>query len=231
MLGQFWADVHTVGLYSDVVAKKAKLLVIDSGPDALLGVETCLGLGLISIATNHVVEKVDFKVYCPSLFSGGIGRVDDEITLSVDDTVTTVDNSSVACESKENTNMFVGQIVFDDLLGFHEITAKQVERVSEQDEELSHVRQAILEGSFDRVPVELAKEYQPISDELCAVGRVLLRGNRIVVPVSLRPEVIELGHEGHLGIVGTKQNLRSRIRWPGIDAQVENHVKFCKGVR
>lgn len=138
-------------------------------------------------------------------------------------------DSSVACESKEDTELFVRQIVVNDLVGFDAITARQVERVSDQDEELSHVRQAIARGSFDKVPVEVAKQYRPISDELCGIGRILLRGNRIVVPVSLRPKMIELGHEGHLGIVGTKQNLRSRVWWPGIDAQVENYVKLCQG--
>lgn len=43
------------------------------------------------------------------------------------------------------------------------------------------------------------------------VGRIVLGGTRIVVPESFRPQMIALAHEGHLGIVGTKQNLRSRV--------------------
>lgn len=46
----------------------------------------------------------------------------------------------------------------------------------------------------------------------------MLRGNRIVVPEKLRSRTLSLAHEGHLGIVGTKQNL-----------QVEKFCKNCHG--
>ena len=37
--------------------------------------------------------------------------------------------------------------------------------------------------------------------------------------------MLSLAREGHLGIVGTKQKLRSRVWWPGID---KDPVKYCK---
>ena len=36
-------------------------------------------------------------------------------------------------------------------------------------------------------------------------------------------------HEGHLGIVGTRQNLRSKVYWPGMDKAAEKHCKSCHG--
>ena len=38
-----------------------------------------------------------------------------------------------------------------------------------------------------------------------------MRGMRIVIPVSLRKRVLELAHEGHQGIVKTKDRLRSKV--------------------
>ncbi|KAK3797503.1 hypothetical protein RRG08_054535 [Elysia crispata] len=66
-------------------------------------------------------------------------------------------------------------------------------------------------------------------DELCSIGYLVLRGTRIVIPKALRSKCIKLAHTGHLGIVGTKQRLRSKVWWPGIDKEVEHFVKSCHG--
>lgn len=58
---------------------------------------------------------------------------------------------------------------------------------------------------------------------------MVLRGTHIVVPKCLRDKCIELAHEGHLGIVGTKQILRSKLWWLKMDRDVENYVKSCYG--
>ena len=63
--------------------------------------------------------------------------------------------------------------------------------------------------------------------ELSADG-IVLRGNRIVVPRSLRGRVLEIAHAGHQGIVKTKSLIRSRIWYPGIDKQVEQKIKGCR---
>ena len=42
---------------------------------------------------------------------------------------------------------------------------------------------------------------------------------RNVVPASLRKRVLELAHEGHQGIVKTKDCLRSKVWWPTAQPQ------------
>ena len=88
------------------------------------------------------------------------------------------------------------------------------------DEELITLREAIKTGRFEK-----CKAYAPAAGELCVIGQLVLRGTRIVLPSKLRPQAISLAHEGHLEIVGTKQNWRSKVWWPGIDKAAE---KFCK---
>jgi hypothetical protein len=57
---------------------------------------------------------------------------------------------------------------------------------------------------------------------------VLLRGKRIIVPlIQLRKQAISLAHEGHQGLVKTKQILREKIWFPGIDEQVTVMNKNC----
>ena len=57
---------------------------------------------------------------------------------------------------------------------------------------------------------ECAK-YIPVKEELCAIGKVVLRGTRIVIPQSLRQQVLAIAHEGHVGIVATKLRLRTKV--------------------
>ncbi|XP_064486026.1 uncharacterized protein K02A2.6-like [Ornithodoros turicata] len=66
-----------------------------------------------------------------------------------------------------------------------------------------------------------------VKDELSEVDGLLLRQDRIVVPPSLRPKVIALAHESHLGIVRTKQRIRQYYWWPAMDADVESSVRNC----
>ena len=54
----------------------------------------------------------------------------------------------------------------------------------------------------------------------------------IVVPSSLRMEVLKLAHDsvfaGHLGITATKKTLMSRFTWPGVTKDIANYIKSCE---
>ena len=71
------------------------------------------------------------------------------------------------------------------------------------------------------------KVYSGIKDELSVYDGVILRGNRIVVPQSLRKQILKLAHKTHQRIVKTKQFLRARFFWPGMDQAVEAMIKGC----
>lgn len=68
---------------------------------------------------------------------------------------------------------------------------------------------------------------QVIVNELSVIGQLVLRGTRIVLPQSLRARALNLAPEGHLGMVGTKQNLRSKVWWPVMDKDAERHFRSC----
>ena len=104
------------------------------------------------------------------------------------------------------------------------LTTREVEEASAVDEELKALREAIKTGRFEK-----CKAYAPAAGELCVIGQLVLRGTHIVLPTKLRPQAISLAHEGHLGIVGTKQNVRSKVWWPGIDKAAEKFCKSCYG--
>jgi len=104
------------------------------------------------------------------------------------------------------------------------LTTREVEEASAVDEELKALRKAIKTGRFEQ-----CNDYAPAAGELCVIGQLVLRGTRIVLPSKLRSQAISLAHEGHLGIVGTKQNLRSKVWWPRMDKAAEKFCKSCYG--
>ena len=106
------------------------------------------------------------------------------------------------------------------------MTTREVAEASAGDEELSEVRKCINGKPWDQLAY---KQYLPCSGELCSFGQLILRGTRIVFPKKLRPRVLSLAHEGHLGIVGTKQKLRSKVWWPGMEKDADKFCKACYG--
>jgi hypothetical protein len=55
----------------------------------------------------------------------------------------------------------------------------------------------------------------------------ILRDVRLVIPESLQERIIDIAHEGHLGIVKTKRLIRSKVWFPSIDKQVERKIHNC----
>ena len=104
------------------------------------------------------------------------------------------------------------------------LTTREIDSASEKDPELQSVRECLLSGKCHDIEF---KEYLPMRSELCAIGKVVLRRTRIVVPKELRSHVLELALEGHPGIVAMKQRLRSKVWWPGIDKNAERICKTC----
>ena len=55
----------------------------------------------------------------------------------------------------------------------------------------------------------------------------LLWGARVVVPATLKEQVLSSLHDGHIGIARTKSLARSYVWWPLIDLDIERVTKSC----
>ncbi|XP_033739145.1 uncharacterized protein LOC117326501 [Pecten maximus] len=79
---------------------------------------------------------------------------------------------------------------------------EEIEEESHKDADLQNIRECLLSGKWEKLH---NTNYLLIKDELCCVRNIVLRGTRLVMPTSLRGRILELGHEGHPGIVLMKQ--------------------------
>ena len=105
------------------------------------------------------------------------------------------------------------------------LSLEQIETATAADPVLQQVHSCLNSSEWLDTP-EL-KPYKRIQHELCASNGIILRGSRIVMPCALRQATLSNAHEGHQGIVRTKQMVREKVWWPGIMQQVETMVKPC----
>ena len=92
------------------------------------------------------------------------------------------------------------------------LTLQEIQEKTLADAELSATKEALNTGRWS----DSLKAYFPFREELMVINEVVMRGERIVVPVALRQRVLKLAHIGHPGIERTKQRLRSKVLLPNV---------------
>jgi len=103
------------------------------------------------------------------------------------------------------------------------LSIQEIVEASAEDEEIAMLRKCVQTNDWTAAePV-----YRAVRNELSVLGKLVLRGTQLVIPKTVRKQVLDLAQEGHLGIVKTKQRLHTKVRWPGIDQQVEKRCKTC----
>lgn len=108
------------------------------------------------------------------------------------------------------------------------IDVSEIDRHSENDEELKVIRENIRTGNWSS---NKKKQYERFKDELCVSDNLVLRGTKLIIPKNLRQRILELAHEGHPGESVMKRRLRERVWWCGIDDEAKKLVQHCEGCR
>ena len=75
--------------------------------------------------------------------------------------------------------------------------------------------------------VEGIARYSKVRLELTCKTGIVMRGHRIVLPQALRSRAIMLAHTSHMGMNRTKQYVRAKLWWPGLDDDIQCAVKSC----
>lgn len=126
--------------------------------------------------------------------------------------------SSTEKEVDDHVNMIVESLPVSDS------KIKQVCEETAADRELQTVMDNI-QGDW---PKGSCSKYYHVRSELNVVNGLLLRGNRIVIPHSLRKQILQRIHEGHLGIEKCKRRARDTVYWPGINKDIETMIGKCE---
>ena len=69
--------------------------------------------------------------------------------------------------------------------------------------------------------------YWDVRDEMSELNGVVLRGERIAIPSSMRKEMLEKIHQGHMVIEKSMRRARNTLYWPEMNSQTTDTVSRC----
>lgn len=97
------------------------------------------------------------------------------------------------------------------------------------DKELQELTRTVLCGwpSSKKELNDYLKPYWPYRDEISEFNGVLFKANRIIIPKSLRGDILDKLHYNHLGIDKTIARSQELVFWPFITSDITNKVKSC----
>ena len=65
-------------------------------------------------------------------------------------------------------------------------------------------------------------------DEMSIYEDIIMKGGRLVIPKSLREEMVNRVHMGHMGMEKCKRHARDVLFWPRMNDQIERAVAKCQ---
>lgn len=116
-----------------------------------------------------------------------------------------------------HVNMVMGALASKDSL--HE----RIRKATVTDDVLQAVIRCVMEGWRGGQ----CMAYVNFRDELSVVDGLLLKGMRLVIPVSMRGEMLAAVHTGHLGAEKQKRMARECMYWPNMNRDIDNMVQSC----
>ena len=130
-------------------------------------------------------------------------------------------------ESGEDTEMVcaIQEVCKKVKPGAHNILRQE----SAKDPIISMVQRFVREGWPPRKSDEgtEVQRYRQLADSLALCNGCLLFGSRVVIPASMRKEVLEQLHLGHFGMQRMKQLARTAVYWPNIDDHIGGMCRQC----
>ena len=71
------------------------------------------------------------------------------------------------------------------------------------------------------------KQYYHVRTELNIAEYLLMRGSRVVIPASMRADILERLHAGHQDSMKCRQRAKESVWWPGIRNDIDEKTSNC----
>ena len=115
-----------------------------------------------------------------------------------------------------------------DSLPISESRLIELQKETASDTTLQQLKEYTLNGwPQPRDIPQAIKPYYSIQGEIVYNNGLLLKGQHIIIPTSLRSTMKVILHQGHNGIERCKNRARQSIFWPGINSEIKDLVSNC----
>lgn len=110
-----------------------------------------------------------------------------------------------------------------------DITLQKIKAETENDKTFRELRDIIIKGWPDNCNKlqNCLKDYWKYKEDLTTHDGIIIKSNRIVVPPSMRSEILEILHSNHQGIEYTTKFARQTVFWPNIKSHINDKIARC----
>ena len=106
---------------------------------------------------------------------------------------------------------------------------KRLRTASRKDASLQHVAKLVQKGWPARHEVtDIAMPYYSVRSLLTLDNDLLFKDNQLVVPSSMRDEMMDCAHKSHGGIGACLRRMRECIFWPGMSKNMKERISTCE---
>ncbi|XP_061132648.1 uncharacterized protein K02A2.6-like [Syngnathus typhle] len=127
---------------------------------------------------------------------------------------------------EEEINLYADAVV--DSLPATEKRLKEIQSHQDKDDILRQLKQFCVSGWPDKFSIEKTfMPYFPFAGELTVQNGLLLLGCRLVIPKTLRDDMLNKLHEGHLGITKCRERAKQSVWWPGLSKDLKQLIEKC----
>ena len=116
------------------------------------------------------------------------------------------------------------------LINFSMHKQRKLQEETTKDPTLNAIKEIVYQGwptNIKDLPVDM-RPYWSYRDELAMEAGVLFKGRQIVIPESMREDILTQLHIGHQGIEKTRRLVRESVYWPNISKDIEQICKPCE---
>ncbi len=100
---------------------------------------------------------------------------------------------------------------------------------TENDTSLHKLKKTLAEGwpSREETPAEIM-QYYSFADELCLQDGIIFKGDRVIIPKTMRNTMLKEIHTAHGGQQACLQRARESIYWPAMTSEIKEYVSKCE---
>ena len=132
-------------------------------------------------------------------------------------------------EQPDNSMSFKFEVNVISTLPISHSKLEQLQLMTQSDSALQQLMQLTMQGWPEHkanVPT-LCLPYWSFRDQISFGDGILFKGEKIIIPKAMQPEMLKLIHSSHLGIEKCKRRARDILYWPGISSQIQDAVLTC----
>ena len=109
---------------------------------------------------------------------------------------------------------------------------KRIKNETDTDEVMMTLKETIMKGWPDRenTPAVLTP-YHSFADEMTIQDGIIFKGDRVVIPLSMRADMKREVHGAHGGVQACLSRARESIFWPGMTSEIRQFVETCETCR